>query len=62
MFEIGGGILSLIWFLIVIWAVLKTAQSSTSLVAKLLWIIILLALPVVGLIAWLLLGPGKSRV
>lgn len=62
MIEIGGGIIGFIWLLIIIWAILKTAQSSTSTLTKALWIVILLVLPVVGLIAWLLLGPGKGSV
>ncbi|MCC5811626.1 MAG: PLDc N-terminal domain-containing protein [Ectothiorhodospiraceae bacterium] len=52
-----GGIFGLIWLVIVIWAIIRTAQSSAGPVAKLLWILILLFLPVIGLIAWLLLGP-----
>jgi len=52
-----GGILGLIWLIFVIWAIIKTAQSRAGGVAKLLWILILLFLPVLGLILWLLLGP-----
>ncbi len=52
-----GGIFGLIWLVIVIWAIIRTAQSAAGPVAKLLWILILLFLPVIGLIAWLLLGP-----
>jgi hypothetical protein len=55
-----GGILGLIWLIIVIWAVIKVAKSSAGPVPKLLWILILLFLPVLGFIAWLLLGP-KGR-
>jgi hypothetical protein len=51
------GILGLIWLIIVIWAIVRTAQSPAGPMAKLLWILILLFLPVAGLIAWLLLGP-----
>ncbi|WP_081618901.1 PLDc N-terminal domain-containing protein [Thioalkalivibrio sp. ARh3] len=51
------GILGLIWLFIVIWAIVRTAQSPAGPVVKLLWILILLFLPVAGLIAWLLLGP-----
>ncbi|WP_018872879.1 PLDc N-terminal domain-containing protein [Thioalkalivibrio sp. ALJ16] len=51
------GILGLIWLLVVIWAIVKTAQSPAGPVVKLLWILILLFLPLLGLIAWLLLGP-----
>lgn len=52
-----GGLLGLIWLIIVIWAVVKVAKSSAGPIAKLLWILILLIFPVVGLIIWLLLGP-----
>lgn len=52
-----GGILGLIWLFIVIWAIIKVAQSPAGGIAKLLWILILLFLPVLGLILWLLLGP-----
>lgn len=52
-----GGLLGLIWLIIVIWAVVKVAKSGAGPVAKLLWILILLFFPLVGLIIWLLLGP-----
>jgi hypothetical protein len=52
-----AGIFGLIWLIIVIWAIVKTAQSSAGPVAKLLWILILLFFPLLGLIIWLLLGP-----
>ena len=52
-----GGLLGLIWLIIVIWAVVKVAKSSAGPVAKLLWILILLFFPLIGLIVWLLLGP-----
>lgn len=52
-----GGLLGLIWLIIVIWAIVKVAQSSAGGLAKLLWILVLLFFPLVGLIIWLLLGP-----
>lgn len=52
-----SGILGLIWLIIVIWAIIKTAGSGASTGAKILWIVLLLVLPLVGLILWLLLGP-----
>ncbi len=54
-----AGLLGLIWLIIVIWAIIKTAQSSAGPVAKVLWILILLLFPLVGLIIWLLLGPKR---
>ena len=62
MFELGGGILGLIWLLIVIWAIIRTSQSTTSTLAKVLWILILLFFPCVGLILWIMLGPGRQAL
>lgn len=52
-----GGLLGLIWLIIVIWAVIKVAKSPAGAVPKILWILVLLVFPVVGLIIWLLMGP-----
>lgn len=52
-----GGLLGLIWLIIVIWAIVKVAKSSAGTFAKVLWILVLLFFPLVGLIIWLLLGP-----
>ncbi|HBN14842.1 PLDc N-terminal domain-containing protein [Pseudohongiella sp. O18] len=56
-----GGLLGLIWLCIIIWAIIKVAQSSASGLAKLLWILLLLFVPLIGLILFLLLGPRPSR-
>jgi len=55
------GILGLIWLLIVIWAIVQVAKSNAGGVSKLLWIILLLFLPVIGLIIWLLMGPKAAK-
>ncbi len=52
-----AGLFGLIWLIIIICAIIKTAQSSAGLVPKILWILILLVFPIIGLILWLLLGP-----
>lgn len=52
-----GGLLGLIWLIIVIWAIVKVAKSSAGGLAKLLWILALLFFPLVGLIIWFLMGP-----
>jgi len=52
-----GGLLGLIWLVIIIWAIIKCAQSNAGPVAKILWILLLLFMPLLGLILWLLLGP-----
>ncbi len=62
MLEFGGGLLGLVWLLIVIWAIIRTAQSATGMLAKVLWILILLFFPCIGLILWILLGPGQRAL
>ncbi len=52
-----AGLFGLIWLIIVVWAIVKVAKSAAGPVVKLLWILILLFFPLIGLIAWLLLGP-----
>lgn len=55
------GILGLLWLLVVIWAIIQVAGSSASGLAKLLWIILMLFLPVIGVIIWYLLGPKAAK-
>jgi L-asparagine transporter-like permease len=52
-----GGLLSLVWLVIIIMAIVKVAKSRASTVAKVIWIIVLLAFPLIGFIIWLLFGP-----
>lgn len=52
-----GGVLGFIWLCILVWAILRTAQSRSAPLVKAIWIVVLLVLPVLGFIIWLLLGP-----
>lgn len=52
-----GGLLGLIWLVLVIYAIVKTAQSTAGTGAKVLWIVLILLFPLLGFILWLLLGP-----
>lgn len=54
-----SGVLGFIILIADIWAVLKIFQSSASNGSKALWIAIVLVLPVLGLIIWFLIGPGR---
>jgi len=54
------GLLGLIILVADIYAVLKIAQSAASTGQKALWIALVIVLPVLGLIIWYLLGPGRS--
>jgi len=56
-----GGILGLIWLIVVIWAIIQTAQSRAPALQKAIWIVLLLVLPVIGFILWFLLGPRGRR-
>jgi hypothetical protein len=52
-----GGIIGLLILIADIWAIVKIVQSGASTGAKVLWIVLILVLPVIGLIIWLLAGP-----
>ena len=60
-----GGYNSL-WGLVVlagdIWAVINIVQSSASNERKLIWILVVVLLPLLGLILWYFLGPRGGRV
>jgi len=56
-----GGLLGLILLVAMVWAILKIFQSSASTGAKVLWTVLIIVLPVLGLIIWFLAGPkGKT--
>ena len=43
-----------------IWAIVSIVQSGASTGKKVLWILLVLILPILGLVLWFLLGPrGK---
>lgn len=44
-----------------IWAIVNIIQSSASTEKKVLWILLVLLLPVLGLILWFFLGPRGGR-
>jgi hypothetical protein len=55
-----GGIVGLVVLILDIWAIINIFQSTASTGAKVLWTVLVLILPVVGLIIWFLAGPKKS--
>lgn len=54
-----SGLFGLIWLIIIIWAIIRVAGSSATPLAKALWIVALLLLPLLGFIAWLIFGPKR---
>ncbi len=53
------GLLGLIILVADVYAILKIAQSSESDGKKALWIAVVLVLPILGLVVWYLMGPGR---
>ena len=53
----GTGLLGLVILILDIWAIVKVLGSSASAGTKILWVLIILVLPVIGLILWFLLAP-----
>ncbi|TNJ39880.1 hypothetical protein FGF66_02815 [Chlorobaculum thiosulfatiphilum] len=54
-----GGLFSLVVFAIDIWVIVQIVQSPSVTGKKLLWVLIILLLPLVGLLLWLLFGPKR---
>jgi len=50
-------IIGLLILLADIYAILQIVRSTAQIVAKVVWILIVLLLPVIGLIAWYFAGP-----
>jgi len=44
-----------------VWAIINIFQSSASNEKKLLWIIVVVLLPLLGLILWFFLGPRERK-
>jgi hypothetical protein len=53
------GPLGLLWLIVIIWAIIRTAGSSAGPIPKFFWILILLFFPLFGFLLWLLLGPKR---
>jgi hypothetical protein len=55
-----------VWGLLVligdVWAILNIFQSSASNEKKLLWILVVVLLPLLGLILWFFLGPRDRKL
>jgi hypothetical protein len=52
-----GGVLGVLILAGDIWAIINIFQSSVSNEKKLLWILVVVLLPLLGLILWFFLGP-----
>jgi hypothetical protein len=56
-----GGIIGLIILALDIWAIINVIQSGASTGSKILWVLLILVLPLLGLIIWYFAGPRGGR-
>lgn len=56
----NGGIFALIILALDIWAILKIVSSGETAGKKVLWIVLIIVLPIIGLIIWALAGPSSG--
>ena len=62
MFNTGyNGLLGVLILAGDIWAIINIFQSSASNEKKLLWTLVVLLLPLLGLILWFFLGPRNGK-
>jgi hypothetical protein len=55
-----------LWGLLVlagdVWAIINIFQSGASSEKKLVWILVVVLLPVLGLVVWYFIGPRNGRI
>jgi hypothetical protein len=56
-----GGLIGLLVLIADVWAIVNVIGSRSSLLAKVIWVVVILAMPVLGLLIWLVAGPRASR-
>ncbi|MCW1936760.1 PLDc N-terminal domain-containing protein [Ectopseudomonas composti] len=58
-----NGLIGLVILALDIWAIINVIKSSAETGIKILWILLIVLLPVIGLIIWALMGPrGNVRI
>jgi succinate dehydrogenase/fumarate reductase cytochrome b subunit len=58
-----NGLIGLVILALDIWAILNVIKSSAETGIKVLWILLIVLLPLIGLIIWALMGPrGNVRI
>lgn len=55
-----SGIGGIILFALDIWAIASVLNSNAERGSKIIWVVVIAFLPVVGLIAWWLMGPKAN--
>ena len=58
-----NGLVGLIILVLDIWAIINVIKSGAGTGAKIIWVLLIIFLPVLGLIIWAIAGPrGNVRV
>jgi hypothetical protein len=57
----GQGLLGLLVLIADVWAIVNIVQSAADTGKKVLWVVLILVLPVLGVILWYFLGPRTGR-
>ncbi|KJK03684.1 PLDc N-terminal domain-containing protein [Pseudomonas sp. BGr12] len=58
-----SGLISLIIFALDIWAIINVVKSNAEMSMKIIWILVIVILPVLGLIIWAVAGPrGNVKI
>ena len=52
-----GGLFGLLILIASVWAIINIVQSGVSTGSKVIWIVVILLLPLLGLIVWFFAGP-----
>jgi hypothetical protein len=56
------GLAGLIILIADVWAIINVIASRATAAMKLVWVLLILLLPILGLIIWLVAGPRKPKV
>ncbi|KRV64815.1 PLDc N-terminal domain-containing protein [Pseudomonas citronellolis] len=58
-----NGLTGLIIFALDVWAIISVLKSSADVPIKIIWVLVILILPLLGLVIWAIAGPkGNVRV
>ncbi len=57
-----GGLFGLILLIADIWAIVKTVESNATTGIKVLWVVLIVLLPLIGLVMWFFMGPTRRNV
>ena len=56
-----GGIFGLLILILDIWAIISIVRGDSTSGKKVLWVLLIVILPVLGLIIWGIMGPRGNR-